>query len=104
MPWDGDRRADATTDLFRFVVETSEGVTLPYIVRTVFGRDTDLAGADERIAADKDGDRDGRRLPHARHYRSVDTAVRLLSGIRTIVWRSCRTMTSGDTFTDCSIK
>lgn len=50
LPWDGDRRADAKTDLFRFVAGTPEGANLPYIVRTVFGRDTDLAGADAQLA------------------------------------------------------
>jgi len=50
LPWDGDRRADAKTDLFRFVAGTPEGTNLPHIVRTVFGRDTDLAGADARLA------------------------------------------------------
>jgi len=50
FPWEDDRRADAKTDLFRFVAGTPDGANLPYIVRTVFGRDTDLAGADARLA------------------------------------------------------
>ncbi|MDG5778928.1 hypothetical protein QA599_21050 [Haloarculaceae archaeon H-GB1-1] len=50
LPWDCDRRADAKADLFRFVAGTPEGANLPYIVRTVFGRDTDLAGADAQLA------------------------------------------------------
>lgn len=50
LPWDGDRRGDAKTNLFRFVAGTPEGANLPYIVRTVFGRDTDLAGADAQLA------------------------------------------------------
>ena len=49
-PWEDDRRAGTKTDLFRFVAGTPDGANLPYIVRTVFGRDTDLAGADARLA------------------------------------------------------
>ncbi len=50
FPWEDDRRADAKTDLFRFVAGTSDGANLPCIVRTVFGRDTDVASADARLA------------------------------------------------------
>lgn len=50
LPWDGDSRADAKTDLFKFVAGTPEGANLSYIVRTVFGRDTDLAGGDAQLA------------------------------------------------------
>lgn len=49
-PWAHDPRADAKADLFEFVASTPEGANLPYIVRTVFGRDVDLAGADARLA------------------------------------------------------
>ena len=49
-PWAGDPRADAKTDLFRFVAGTPDGANLPYIVRTVFDPDAVAGGADYQIA------------------------------------------------------
>lgn len=50
VPWTDDARADAKTRLLEFVTGTPEGANLPYIVRTVFGRDTDMAGSDAQLA------------------------------------------------------
>lgn len=50
FPWADDDRGDVKTDLFDFVVGTPDGANLPFIIRSVFGRDTDLAGADARLA------------------------------------------------------
>jgi hypothetical protein len=50
VPWTDDARADAKTRLLEFVTGTPDGANLPYIVRTVFGRDTDMAGADGQLA------------------------------------------------------
>ena len=50
LPWDGDRRAGAKTDLFRFVAGTPDGANLPRIVRTVFDPDAVDGGADYQVA------------------------------------------------------
>lgn len=50
VPWTDDARADAKTRLLEFVTGTPDGANLPYIVRTVFGRDTDMAGSDAQLA------------------------------------------------------
>jgi len=50
VPWTDDARADAKTRLLEFVTGTPDGANLPYIVRTVFGRDTDMSGADGQLA------------------------------------------------------
>ena len=50
VPWTDDARADAKTRLLEFVTGTPDGANLPYIVRTVFGRDTDMAGSEAQLA------------------------------------------------------
>lgn len=50
VPWTDDARADAKTRLLEFVAGTPDGANLPYIVRTVFERDTDMAQSDAQLA------------------------------------------------------
>lgn len=50
VPWTDDARADVKTRLLEFVTGTPDGANLPHIVRTVFGRDTDMAGSDAQLA------------------------------------------------------
>lgn len=49
LPWSGDPRAEDKTLVWKLVAERPEGVNLPFLVRTVFGRDTDMAGADAQL-------------------------------------------------------
>jgi hypothetical protein len=50
LPWSGDDRADAKTQVFRFVAEKPHSNNLPRIVRHVFGEDTPLDSGDAAVA------------------------------------------------------
>jgi len=50
VPWTDDARADAKMRLLEFVARTPDGANLPYIVRTIFEQDTDMAGSDAQLA------------------------------------------------------
>jgi hypothetical protein len=49
LPWSEDVRAEDKTRIWRFVCHHPEGVNLPYLAAHVFGRGTDMGGADGRL-------------------------------------------------------